>query len=158
LLPSPFGFRLHGWSGSPPFGRINALARYLFASSLACPRAASTSHREFSLPPDQRVLPRSNRLARPPDRPDFLSLPAPGSIARYRQRITVPGPLPFRWLAVPQTSWNLLHYALEPENGQSVSVTRFTLFLNFFVTYFEVLSEKKAAFFVKKTAAPVNVS
>ena len=29
----------------------------------------------------------------------------------FRLRITVPGPLRFRRLAVPQTSWNLFHYA-----------------------------------------------
>jgi len=29
----------------------------------------------------------------------------------YRLRIIVPGPLRFRRLAVPQTSWNLFHYA-----------------------------------------------
>jgi hypothetical protein len=30
---------------------------------------------------------------------------------QVRQRITVPGSLRFRRLAVPQTSWNLIHYA-----------------------------------------------
>ena len=32
----------------------------------------------------------------------------------FRLRINVPGPLRFRRLAVPQTSWNLSHYAPEP--------------------------------------------
>src|SRR6266568_6932856 len=49
--------------------------------------------------------------ARLPNPPDFLSLPATVSIARFRLRIIVPGPLRFRRLAVPQTSWNHTHYA-----------------------------------------------
>jgi hypothetical protein len=50
----------------------------------------------------------SNRLASPPD---FLSLPAAiVSFKRLLPRIIVPGPLRSRWLAVPQTSWNLLQY------------------------------------------------
>ena len=44
----------------------------------------------------------------------FLSLVA-------RLRITVPGSLRSRWLAVPQTSWNLLQYASEPFRRQRVS-------------------------------------
>ena len=64
-----------------------------------------------------------NRLgcqsARLPNPPDFLSLPAAVSITRFRLRINVPGPLRFRRLAVPQTSWNLIHYA--PESRFSVN-------------------------------------
>jgi hypothetical protein len=43
--------------------------------------------------------------------PDFLSLPAARFWLKLGLRITVPGPLRFRRLAVPQTSWNLIHYA-----------------------------------------------
>ena len=57
--------------------------------------------------------------ARLPNPPDFLSLPATVSIARFRLQIIVPGPLRFRRLAVPQTSWNLLHYARESLLRQS---------------------------------------
>jgi hypothetical protein len=44
--------------------------------------------------------------------------PPPTSIASRRLRINVPGPLLLRRLAVPQTSWNLLHYAPDPEIRQ----------------------------------------
>jgi hypothetical protein len=36
-------------------------------------------------------------------------------------RITVPGPLRFRRLAVPQTSWNLIHYAPDALFRQRIS-------------------------------------
>ena len=38
----------------------------------------------------------------------------------YRLRIIVPGPLRFRRLAVPQTSWNLFHYAPGTVFGQMI--------------------------------------
>jgi len=57
--------------------------------------------------------------ARLPDPPDFRSLPAAlNYLTRRGLRITVPGPLRFRRLAVPQTSWNLPHYAPEAAAGQ----------------------------------------
>jgi hypothetical protein len=46
-------------------------------------------------------------------RPISLRSPQPLSIARFRPRINVPGPLRFRRLAVPQASWNLSQYAPE---------------------------------------------
>ena len=53
----------------------------------------------------------SARLSIPPDLP---SLPAALCLFQaFRLRINVPGPLRSRRLAVPQTSWNLLHYALK---------------------------------------------
>jgi hypothetical protein len=39
-----------------------------------------------------------------------------------QQRITVPESLRFRRLAVPQTSWNLLHYALGRRSRQTLSM------------------------------------
>jgi hypothetical protein len=59
------------------------------------------------------------RLTNPPDLP---SLPATLSFFKCGCRITVPGSLRFRRLAVPQTSWNLLHYALEAGFGQTFFV------------------------------------
>ena len=59
--------------------------------------------------------------ARLPNSPDFLSLPAAVSITRFRLRINVPGSLRFRRLAVPQTSWNLLHNAPSYEIRQIIS-------------------------------------
>jgi len=55
----------------------------------------------------------------------------------FRLRINVPGPLRFRRLAVPQTSWNLIQYALE----RALRSTRFdrnsAVFLNIVKLYFE---------------------
>ena len=57
--------------------------------------------------------------ARLPNSPDLRSLPAARRyLTRFGLRITVPGPLRFRRLAVPQTSWNLPHYARKPLSGQ----------------------------------------
>ena len=69
----------------------------------------SGSKRQLDLPP---VGPPSE-LARSPlaPRSRFLSLV-------FQLRITVPGPLRFRRLAVPQTSWNQLHYAPRSCFGQ----------------------------------------
>jgi hypothetical protein len=89
-----------------------------FCPSPACFRArsasppASTPLGDFYIPPDQSVQPDSKPIsppsghARSPLAPHF-----PLSIASRGKRIIVPGPLRFRRLAVPQTSWNLPHYA-----------------------------------------------
>ena len=45
-------------------------------------------------------------------RPISSRSPSPVLLLGFRTRIIVPGPLRFRRLAVPQTSWNLLHNAL----------------------------------------------
>ena len=73
---------------------------------------ASTPLRDFCLPPDQSVPLAGCPAACLPNPPDFRSLPAARNyFTSTGLRITVPGPLRFRRLAVPQTSWNLLHYA-----------------------------------------------
>ena len=102
----------------------------LLLSRPAWPAAlpASTPRRDSYIPSDQSVL--QNRppagspseLARSPFAPRrrFLSLV-------FRLRITVPGPLRFRRLAVPQTSWNLHHYAPDRVFGQRFSL-RFVVF------------------------------
>jgi hypothetical protein len=80
--------------------------------------AISTPLRDFYLPRDQSVqsllLPagppdESARFPLAPRRPFWLKLGL---------RITVPGPLRFRRLAVPQTSWNLIHYAPDAHSRQ----------------------------------------
>jgi hypothetical protein len=43
---------------------------------------------------------------------------------QLRPRIIVPESLRFRRLAVPQTSWNLIHYAPEPARRQRFSVKK----------------------------------
>ena len=51
-------------------------------------------------------------------RPIFVRSPQP-PISIWL-RIVVPDPLRFRRLAVPQTSWNLPHYATKPPYGQRI--------------------------------------
>ena len=63
-----------------------------------------------------------NRSARLPTPPDLRLLPDADSIASLRRRITARDPLRFRRLAVPQTSWNLHHYAPDAFFGQQISV------------------------------------
>jgi hypothetical protein len=70
-----------------PFGILTSLRIKAFCA-ICCPSA------RLPVPPDLRSLPAANSL----------------SLGAGR-RIIVPGPLRPRRLAVPQTSWNHLHYA-----------------------------------------------
>jgi hypothetical protein len=108
-LPRPFGHPLHPRSRFAPFA----------AASLLLARCVSTCRRLELLPrpplPFRAITPvrieAFNRFRRPsarlPNPPDSLSLPAAPALLRCGLRITVRGPLRFRRLAVPQTSWNL---------------------------------------------------
>ena len=126
LPPSPFRLSLH----HPP--RLRTRDGRLHRSdplpddrptSPASPRT-STPLWGFSSPRDQSVPPNSRpgKLAlriRP------ISLRSPPPIRfRFRLRINVPGPLRLRELAVPQTSWNLLHHALMSPIRQTKSGVR----------------------------------
>jgi hypothetical protein len=51
-------------------------------------------------------------------------------------RITVPGPLRFRRLAVPQTSWNLSHYAPDAQFRQRFFGAISDFFLSIYPVYF----------------------
>ena len=114
--PARSVFRLHNPRNGLPRSRLipclkPVACRYLPASPAAW--SVSTPLRGFS--PlwieafnECRCLP-----VHLPNPPDSRSLPDAFSIARCQLRITVPGPLRFRRLAVPQTSWNLPHYAPE---------------------------------------------
>jgi hypothetical protein len=78
----------------------------------------STPLWDFCIPQDQSV---QQRLlpAGPPG--EFTRFPfAPRSLFFFKSglRINVPGSLRFRRLAVPQTSWNHLHYAPDAVFGQ----------------------------------------
>jgi hypothetical protein len=55
----------------------------------------------------------------------------------FRLRIIVPGPLRFRRLAVPQTSWNHLHYDPELLFRQSLLYRPMPFFLNLFLLCFK---------------------
>jgi hypothetical protein len=87
--------------------------RCIFASKLIRPLSPSPlPSRNFGSLGIKAFNGRCCRPVRLPKPPDFRSLPAAGSIARLRLRIIVRDSLRLRRLAVPQTSWNLTHYAL----------------------------------------------
>ena len=71
----------------------------------------STPLRDFCLPRDQSVQPRLPPAGPPDESARFPLAPRRPSWLKCGLRIIVPGPLRFRRLAVPQTSWNLIHYA-----------------------------------------------
>ena len=121
------------------------LARCSFHDS-ARPAAPpiSTPLRDFYLPRDQSV------------QPDLLPAGPPSESARFpfaprcrflllvfRLRINVPGPLRFRRLAVPQTSWNLLHYAPECLCVNRFCHRKFSFSSTFFSFCFESVTEEK---------------
>jgi len=73
--------------------------------------AISTPLRDFCLPRDQSVQPRLLPAGPPGESARSPLAPRCPSCLKFGLRIIVPGPLRFRRLAVPQTSWNLIHYA-----------------------------------------------
>jgi hypothetical protein len=73
--------------------------------------AISTPLRDFCLPRDQSVQPLLLPAGPPDESARFPLAPRRPFRLKLGLRITVPGPLRFRRLAVPQTSWNLIHYA-----------------------------------------------
>ena len=81
------------------------------ATSLACRFPASTPLQDSYILPDQSVLPTLLQAGPPSETARFPFAPRNRSIASFRLRINVPESLLLRRLAVPQTSWNLLHYA-----------------------------------------------
>ena len=95
-------------AASLPQARCASTTRFGLAAS-----SASTPLRDFYLPPDQSVQPHSLPAGPPSESARFPFAPRRRSITSVGLRIIVPGPLRFRRLAVPQTSWNLLHYAPE---------------------------------------------
>ena len=99
------------------------------SSPLLLPRLAQSTARPASTPRQGSYTPTDQSVQQ-----DRLSTGSPSELARFpfaprcrflslvfRLRINVPGPLRFRRLAVPQTSWNLPHYALDRSFGQCFS-------------------------------------
>ena len=97
----------------PASGRLPASARRLLASAPDQPLLRPPLPFGVSTPLRIKAFCRFRcRSVRLPVAPDFLSLPAPVFLSLVGwKRINVPGSLRFRRLAVPQTSWNLHHYA-----------------------------------------------
>jgi hypothetical protein len=75
-------------------------------------------------------------------RPISSRSPQPQSIASFWLRINAPGPLRFRRLAVPQTSWNLSQYAPEPFYGQSFYVLGRTFSTKILDPYFHKVTDR----------------
>src|ERR1019366_8796327 len=117
-LPCPFGP-----SAPLPHPRFAPVA----AASLPLARCTSTTRFGllrwrsplpsgiFCLPRDQSVQPLLLPAGPPDESARFPLAPRRPFWLKYGLRITVPGPLRFRRLAVAQTSWNLFHYA--PHTG-----------------------------------------
>ena len=108
LAPPHFWFAPEsgGFAASIPLQRLRAVHP-------AAP-VVSTPLQDCYILRDQSVQP-----LRPPDGPPsesarFPIAPrSPHLLLEHQLRIIVPGPLRFRRLAVPQTSWNLIYYAPE---------------------------------------------
>ena len=111
----------------------------------------STPLRDFCLPRDQSVQPRLPPAGPPDESARFPLAPRRPSWLKFGLRITVPGPLRFRRLAVPQTSWNLIHYApVGPSASIDFSsVTNF--FLRIYLACFQTLSNNIRGGRVDKT-------
>jgi hypothetical protein len=107
LLRQPRRYRPVAASSSCLTNRFSGLHS---PSGLLCPSGSKRS---------AGLAVRSTRLPNPPD---FPSLPAAVFLLLVNWlRINVPGPLLFRRLAVPQTSWNLTHYDPLSRNRQEDS-------------------------------------
>ncbi|HJT89531.1 MAG TPA: hypothetical protein VJ732_16795, partial [Bryobacteraceae bacterium] len=98
-----------------------ASARCLFASALDRLRRrsplSSGSFHSLGIKAFYRFCRRLVRLPHPPDRrslPDSLPIASVGNGSSLTARYVSGG-----WL-LPQTSWNLLHYAPEPKYGQAI--------------------------------------
>jgi len=137
-LPRPFGHRLHPRTRFAPVASV----------SLLLARCVSAQRRLGLLPlpplPFRAFTPvrieAFSRFRRPsarlPNPPDLLSLPAALALLRFELRINVPGPLRFRRLAVPQTSWNLPQYACNRFFRQSLIPLPASDFLSIFLACF----------------------
>jgi len=135
-----------------PFGSTTAF-RIAPVAAASLPGARCTSTTWFGQPRPQSPLPSGifaslgikafNRVCCLPVRltnpPDFPSLPAALSFYKYELRITVLGPLRFRRLAVPQTSWNLIHYAPTHALRQRFFGVKRFVFLSIYLTYFQLI-------------------
>ena len=87
-------------------------ARCTSTTRFGLPRLrVSTPLRDFYIPRDQSVQPPLLPAGPPDESARFPLAPRRPSWLKFGLRIIVPGPLRFRRLAVPQTSWNLIHYA-----------------------------------------------
>jgi hypothetical protein len=112
-FPARSALRLHYRSAG-----LRRWRRFQRLGPVALPRLGSAAAPTVSAPLRDSCLPRDQSVQRrllpagPPDEPARLPLaPRRPSWLKFGLRITVPGSLRFRRLAVPQTSWNLIHYA-----------------------------------------------
>jgi hypothetical protein len=142
-LPRPFGHPLHPRYRFAPVAAaslrlarcVSALGRLGLLPRPPLPFRAFTPVRIEAFSPFRRP---SARLPNPPDHP---SLPAALAFSGLEPRISVPGPLRLRRLAVPQTSWNLPHYARIPISRQLQIPPPWQLFLRNVGVCFEWVTE-----------------
>ena len=113
----------------------------------------STPLRDFCFPRDQSVQPRLLPAGPPDESARFPLAPRRPSWLKFGLRIIVPGPLRFRRLAVPQTSWNLLDYDPDCVLGQYFSERNcpFSSVFNLFV--FNILRSSREGCLVDKPIA-----
>jgi hypothetical protein len=117
----------------------------------------STPLREFCLPRDQSVQPRLPPAGPPDESARFPLAPRRPSWLKFGLRIIVPGPLRFRRLAVPQTSWNLIHYALRKLLRQRFFARNRAFSSTFIWLVSNRLQHNGGASAVDKTRLPENV-
>ena len=118
--------------------------RFIASGPLQLPRPGSTAASPDLHSPSGLLHPSGSKrstgfaASRPAFRirPISFRSPLPRSITRVRLRIIVPGSLRFRRLAVPQTSWNLLHYAPDRLFRQCFLCVIRPLFLNIYFALF----------------------
>ena len=113
-LPPPV--RLFGSAASSGLPRFRQFLRLkpVADSTLGSTDCLTDLHSPLGVLPPSGSKRSTGLAARQPAfriRPISLRSPQPVP-CKSQPRITVPGPLRFRRLAVPQTSWNLIHYAL----------------------------------------------
>ena len=94
--------------------------------------AISTPLRDFYLPRDQSVQPPLLPAGPPGESARSPLAPRRPSCLKFGLRIIVPGPLRFRRLAVPQTSWNLFYYAPDAHFRQCFFGAEGHLFLSIY--------------------------
>ena len=107
---------------------------------------ASTPLRDCYIPPDQSVLPDLLQAGPPSELARFPFAPRPRHLFLVTScGSTFPGSLPFRRLAVPQTSWNLLHYAPDSAIRSIEYRVRRRDFRNFFLLSIEPIAAEEVS-------------
>lgn len=157
-FPNPFGLLLHRRFRLAPSRRLLRFGPLLVrcrARPAASPVSAppTGSFVPLGIKAFYRIGSRSVRLPSPPD---LLSLPAPVSITSSETDQSS-WFATSRRLAVPQTSWNLPHYAAERDLGQEISGVENLFSSTFFPLRFSSLNSSCRGSLVEKTRGAESV-